>query len=92
MRDPADADGARIGNFNSSSHNFLRISRIVTSLGELGFRRCKAAPASLQGLTIIAARPHQHRCKASPSSRVDPVVLWHHTYYGTILAMAPYLP
>ena len=38
-RDPADADGARIGNFNSSSHNFLRISRILTSLGELGFRR-----------------------------------------------------
>ena len=70
MRDPADADGARIGNFNSSSHNFLRISRILTSLGELGFRRCKAAP----------------------SSRIDPVVLWHHTYYGTILAMAPYLP
>ena len=45
-RDPADADGARMGNFNSSSHNFLRISRILTSLGELGFRRCKALPAS----------------------------------------------
>ena len=41
-RDPADADGARMDNFNTSSHNFLRISRILTSLGELGFHRCHA--------------------------------------------------
>ena len=39
-RDPED-DGARIGNFNNSPHNFLRISRIITSLGELGFVRYK---------------------------------------------------
>ena len=37
-RDPED-DGSRIGNFNNSPHNFLRISRILTSLGELGFHR-----------------------------------------------------
>jgi hypothetical protein len=32
----------RLDNLNWSSHNWLRISRILTSLGELGFRRYKA--------------------------------------------------
>ena len=32
----------RIANLNLSSHNWLRVSRIITSLGELGFRRYKA--------------------------------------------------
>jgi len=32
----------RIGHLNTSPHNWLRISRIITSLGELGFRRYKA--------------------------------------------------
>ena len=40
-RDESDADGARVANFNQRSHNFLRVSRILTSLGELGFRRYK---------------------------------------------------
>ena len=31
----------QLANLNSSPHNFLRISRILTSLGELGFRRYK---------------------------------------------------
>ena len=31
----------QISNFNSSPHNFLRISRILVSLGELGFHRYK---------------------------------------------------
>ena len=30
-----------MGNLNQSSHNWLRVSRIITSLGELGFRRYK---------------------------------------------------
>ena len=30
-----------IANLNTSSHNWLRVSRIITSLGELGFRRYK---------------------------------------------------
>lgn len=32
----------RLTNLNYSSHNWLRVSRILTSLGELGFRRYKA--------------------------------------------------
>ena len=32
----------RIANLNLSSHNWLRVSRIITSLGELGFRRYKS--------------------------------------------------
>ena len=40
-RDGSDADGARVANFNHRAHNFLRISRILTSLGELGFHRYK---------------------------------------------------
>ena len=32
---------AQMDNFNYSGHNFLRISRIITSLGELGFQRYK---------------------------------------------------
>jgi len=39
-RDPAVFE-AQINNFNMSMHNFLRISRIITSLGELGFHRYK---------------------------------------------------
>ncbi len=39
----ADAEHARrrLAHLNSSFHNFLRISRILTSLGELGFHRYK---------------------------------------------------
>lgn len=33
----------RFRNLNDSPHNYLRISRIITSLGELGFRRHKPA-------------------------------------------------
>ena len=40
-RDESDADGARVANFNQRAHNFLRVSRILTSLGELGFHRYK---------------------------------------------------
>ena len=37
-----DADPeARLDNLNCSPHNWLRVSRILTSLGELGFRRFK---------------------------------------------------
>lgn len=32
----------RLDNLNYSAHNWLRVSRIITSLGELGFRRYKA--------------------------------------------------
>merc|ERR1719198_607903 len=32
----------RLANLNYSAHNWLRVSRIITSLGELGFRRYKA--------------------------------------------------
>ena len=39
-RDTAPAE--RLDNLNTSPHNFLRISRIITSLGELGFQRYKA--------------------------------------------------
>ena len=31
----------RLDNLNCSAHNWLRVSRIITSLGELGFRRYK---------------------------------------------------
>ena len=55
-RDPADADGARLGNFNSSPHNFLRISRILTSLGELGFRRYKAPFLAALRTEVAAGR------------------------------------
>ena len=33
---------ARLENLNRSAHNWLRVSRILTSLGELGFARYKA--------------------------------------------------
>ena len=32
----------RMENLNMSAHNWLRVSRIITSLGELGFKRYKA--------------------------------------------------
>ena len=75
-RDPADADGARIGNLNSSSHNFLRISRILTSLGELGFRRL--------GLGLGFAR--------RPRLAIAPCLQWRHpAWHRTLLGMAPCL-
>jgi len=41
-RDPdAKHAAARLGHLNTSPHNWLRVSRIITSLGELGFRRYK---------------------------------------------------
>ena len=39
-RDP-DGFEERMGNLNVSAHNWLRVSRILTSLGELGFQRYK---------------------------------------------------
>ena len=36
-----DCYAPQIENLNFSSHNWLRVSRIITSLGELGFRRYK---------------------------------------------------
>jgi len=41
-RDPDSGHcNERLNNLNESSHNWLRISRIITSLGELGFHRYK---------------------------------------------------
>ena len=42
VRRDAEVGDAQLQNFNLSAHNWLRISRIITSLGELGFRRYKA--------------------------------------------------
>ncbi len=39
-RDPEHYRG-RYSNLLMNSHNFLRISRIITSLGQLGFKRYK---------------------------------------------------
>ena len=38
---PGGGSEARLRNFNRMQHNFLRVSRIITSLGELGFHRYK---------------------------------------------------
>ena len=37
----AELYASQMGNLNLSSHNWLRISRLIISLGELGFRRYK---------------------------------------------------
>mmetsp|Transcript_67512 Transcript_67512/g.112241 ORF Transcript_67512/g.112241 Transcript_67512/m.112241 type:complete len:243 (+) Transcript_67512:196-924(+) len=39
--DDAEHATSRLQHLNSSPHNWLRVSRIITSLGELGFRRYK---------------------------------------------------
>ena len=65
QRDPVDACGARIGNLNASPHNFLRVSRILTSLGELGFHRYKkplleALQREVEGGLLANARASFH--------------------------------
>ena len=51
----------RIHNLNTSAHNWLRVSRIITSLGELGFQRYKrplldALRAEVEAGTLANAR------------------------------------
>jgi hypothetical protein len=59
---------ARFANLERNPHNNLRLSRILVSLGELGFGRYKVAapPPRLTSTLTASSHPHHHLTSPPP--------------------------